>query len=138
MNGVEAEEVIAGQFATAWNVAHSFVPFQLENESFDPPADGSWLRVSIQPATRVQETMNSPGLRKFLSVGTIFVQVFTPLDAGTKPNRLLCEAVKECLEALSLSGGELRTYASATRAIGPDDKWFASNVSTTYEFNETR
>jgi len=134
----EAEEAIVEQFASAWNAAHSSIDFCLENESFTPDSDKPWLRVTVQPQARVQESMGPVGGRNFLSLGTVYVQVFTPLDEGTAQNRQLCDAVKDCFEGISLGGGSLRLYAAAVRAIGPDDKWYMSNVATTFDFDETR
>lgn len=133
-----ARETIAETFAAAWVTAQPTVPFTLDNELFDPPASGPWVRLSIQMQAASQDSMGPVGGRKFLRAGTIFVQVFSELDTGTKTHSLLCESAKDIVEGISLGGGELPTYTASVRDLGSDGRWHMSTVAVPFDFQETR
>lgn len=135
----DAVETIAQQFFIGWSALHPTIPFRLDNEEFDPPADGSpWLGVSIQPQAATQDSLGPIGSRKFLRIGTIFVQVFATRDGGTREASQLAGDVVSVIEGLQLAGGDLRLYTSSTQSIGPSERWFMFTVSTRFDFQETR
>lgn len=129
-----ARETLYEAFKDAW-VAQS-APYFFDNEVATPDAAG-WLRLVVRHRSGEQETLGPIGSRKFERVGSVIVQVFTPLDEGTSVSDTLVDLVREVFEGKTLSG--IRFAGVTTREIGPTvDKWYQVNVDAPFNYDETK
>lgn len=138
MTTAQASEAIYEQFATAFAALRPTVPVSFDNEEFDPPASGPWVRLSVGFQASQQDTLGAPGSRKYRRLGSVYVQVFVERDAGRKDSDLIAQDVVSSLEGFSLGGGLLVLYASSPRDVGNDGRWYMKNVATPFDFEETR
>ena len=132
MTPKEARNAIAARLLDAYQ---GVVPVALDNQKFEPPQSGAWMRLSVQLAGGGQETLGPEGSRRHLRGGVAFVQVFTPVDSATNASDDLAGAVLRLMEGFR-SGG-LWTYGGALRTAGADGKWYQQNVSVEFRFEET-
>lgn len=94
----QAEEAIVKTFLDAWG---SETPVTLINERFDPPSNSPWARVIIYHYESRQETLGGVGNRRYHRTGRITVQLFSPLNQGTKRLSQLAQKAREAYEGKS-------------------------------------
>lgn len=131
-----ANEAMAQLFVDTWTPTG--YPFTLENESFNVPDAGPWARLTSRVTARTQETLGRAGNRRFQTLGSLFVQIFDDVDRGTRRSKQLAQTVIEGFEGVSLTGTTVRFYDVIPREIGPEGRWFQTNVEINFEFDETR
>lgn len=132
---VAAREAIYQAFVDAWGATTAFT---FDNEEFEPPADAAWARLAVRHNGSTQETLGRAGNRKFARFGSAFVQVFTPINQGAREADTLAKQAREVFEGVSLAGTTVRFYDVIVREVGPDGKWYQTNVEATFEYDETR
>lgn len=140
----DAREVIYEAFLTGWAAAQPSVPVATDNDAFTPPDDGSaWVRLAVRVNSTLQESMASDNQATIRTFGSIFVQVFTPRDAGVSASDALVTSVKALLQRQTLVHGsvignanQLMTYATTAREVGNDGPWFQVNAVTPFMFDE--
>lgn len=132
----EAEEALAQRFVDTWTpTGHEFT---LENEKFSRPESEPWARFSVRINAATQDTLGGVGNRKFERSGSVFVQVFTPLDEGTNRSSQLVQTVVNGFEGTRIVGTTIRFNDVIPRKTGIDDKWFGQIVEATFDFDETK
>ncbi len=107
-----------------------------ENEEFNEPNTGDWVRVSVRHTPRTQDTLGGPGNRKFLSHAIVFVQVYTATDTGVKQGDTLATEARDLYEAVSFDG--LDFLAGDVREVGPDGRWFIHLVEVPFSYEEIK
>lgn len=110
-----------------------------DNEKFDPKTvpDGEvWYRFTARMEESNQDTLGPPGARKFLRFGTIFIQLFTPVDKGKALVDQHSPLASQLFEAVDFSG--VRCDDVEVREIGQDGKWDQTNITSRFWFEETR
>ena len=132
----EAKEAIYLAFETAWTPTG--VAFTFDNEEFDPPESVAWARLSVRHTASSQETLGKVGNRKFARLGSVFVQVFTPIDQGTAQADSLATTARETFEGVSLVGTTVRFQDVVVRETGPEGKWYQTLVEANFEYDEIR
>lgn len=139
MTQAQASEAIYQQFVTAFGALRPGVPVTFDNEEFNPPNSGPWVRLSVAMLAAQQDTLGATGSRKFRRLGSAYAQVFTERDTGRKDSDLIAQDVIASLEGFALGGGLLVLYASSPRDVGNDDgRWYMKVVTTPFDFEETR
>ncbi len=140
MNRAEAEEAILERWDSSWSSLQPAIPFTFDNEEFE--GVDQWARVTIRPSSSRQVTMGPVGSRRFERRGNIFVQLFGPIDVGSKPLALLSADVRTALESRSIAGvggGEpVSTYAANEQDVGTDGRWYIVVLSVAFSYHETR
>ena len=131
----QAKTRIATTFVTDWG-ATSVLTF--DGEKFTPPADKPCVRVAIRHNVSDQESLGDVGNRKFLRTGSVFVQVFAPLDKGSKTADTLATTARNVFEGKTLSPEVIRFSGVEVREIGPSDGWYQTNVEAAFNYNETK
>lgn len=131
----EAREAIYNQFIDGWG---SLTPITRDNLDFNPSGLDEWVRLSVRHTASAQETLNSPGLRRFARFGSVFVQIYTEGNKGTSRTDDLAEAARNLFEGLSLSGTTVRFLDVVFRETGAEEEWFQSIVEATFEYDETK
>lgn len=150
----EANVALAQVFYDAWttipNPANDPPVFQIENNpAFEQPSSGEWARFAVRSEGSTQETLGSPGRRKFKRMGVAYVQIFTPAGNGVDRAKELADHVADRFEAKRLSRGdtylaadsEIRNFwleESSVNEIGVEGQWFQILVSTPFSFTETK
>jgi len=133
----EAKERIYAQFVADFTATSANITF--DNEQYDPPTAGNWVRLSVRHTARAQESMGELGLRKFESVGSAIIQCFCPLDSGTSAADTLAAAAQAVFEGKVLGATEqLRFTSAAITEVGPTDNWYQINVEAFFTYTETK
>ena len=133
----EAREAIYQAFNTAWAAE---TPLAFDNDGFDP-ADGvaEWVRLSVRHRLAGQETLGSPGNRRFYRQGAAMVQVFVQPNTGTLRAGQLVRKAMRAFEGSSLAGTTVRFGSVIPREIGNDTEgWYQFQVEAEFEYDETR
>ena len=102
-----------------------------------PDTKLSWLRVTLRPGSGVQQTLGNVGSRKFERIGTLWIQIFTPLNMGMKASNYLADGLG-FLEGGKTPQGITFTAVSPPSNIGNDGAWNQANVSADYSYYETK
>lgn len=131
----EARERIYDEFITAWGATSDLT---LDNEKFDPPSDSPWARLSIRHNGRDQESLGPVTGRKFESIGSVFVQCFSPLDGGRTAADTLAATAQSILEGKHLHPEGIRLTGAAITEIGASEGWYQINVEALFTYSETK
>ena len=132
----QANEAIAQTFQTAW-LPTGYV-FALENESFDPPDDSPWARLTVRHTGATQDTLGSPGNRRFDRTGSVFIQIFVKSDTGTRLSKQLTETTVNAFEGNTISGTTITFLDVIPRETGVDRGWFQTVVEATFRYFEIK
>ena len=127
--------------------AHIVARITFDNEKFDEPPDGEWVRLAVRHTGRSQETLGAKGNRKFRSFGSVFVQVFT--EAGERMLVADCIAQKivevfddlTCIVPGVVPGSEpsaLVFEAASSSEGGPEGKWNMVIVEAPFSYDDVK
>ncbi len=131
----QAKQAIYLAFQTAWA---SETAFTFENENFDPPDESPWVRLSVQHTDAGQETLGSAGNRNFERIGSVLVQIYTLLNAGTERSDELVEKAVEIFEGKEFAGTTVRFKDVAGRESGPTGRWYLAIVEADFVYIEKK
>jgi hypothetical protein len=131
----EARGAIYGAFKIGWGAT---TPFLFDNEKFDHPPGGVWVRLVVRHAARVQETLGSVGNRKFESFGSTIIQCFGPLDKGAEGVDTLAELAQSIFEGKTLLPKNIRFTSAVITEIGPTDDDYQINCEAFFTYTETK
>jgi hypothetical protein len=131
----EAKEAIYARFvANFTGVTSDRIDF--DNEDFNEPSSGSWVRLSVRTGPRLQNTMGKQGNRRFRTAATVFVQVYTQTNTGVQTGDTLAKAAADIFEGESFSG--LDFSAVDVRETGPSGKWYQHVVEAPFDYDEIK
>lgn len=108
----------------------------LDNEEFNAPSAGTWVRLTVRSIARAQDTLGKVGNRRFRSTATVFVQVYTETNTGIQQSDALAKEAADIFEGVSFSGLDFRSATS--RETGPDGRWYQAVVEAEFDFDEIR
>lgn len=131
----EARGAIYEAFVAGWG---STSLFTFDNESFDPPDDAAWARLTVRHAIRAQESLGGIGARKFESEGSAIVQCFAPLDSGASLADALAEVARSIFEGKTLLPEVIRFTSAEIQEIGPTDAWYQINCTASFSYTQTK
>lgn len=129
----EATEIVYQRFVDEWGAT---TVFTLENEEFKEPDEDPWVRVSVRQLSRGQSTLGKVGGRRYLSLASAFVQVYTRANTGVQQGGVLAKQAADVFEGVSLSG--LRFMDTVVRETGVDGKWYQHVMEVNFDYEETR
>jgi hypothetical protein len=113
-----ATKTVYAAFATAWG---STTPIVIGNESWPEPAS-PWVRLSMRETSSIQLTMGEPGNKIYERRCSVYVQVFSPADAGEGQLLDLAQQARNVFEGLSLSvSGETIDFFQVNCDPGDDE-----------------
>lgn len=107
-----------------------------DNEEFNTPAAGSWVRLTVRTGPRLQDTLGKAGNRRFRTSASVFVQVYTEANTGVKIGDNLAEEARDIFEGISFSG--LDFNAGDIRETPPDGRWYQHIVEIPFDFDEIK
>lgn len=110
-------------------------PIVYDNTSVNLVDRAPWVRFTIQPSTTDNQSI---GTDKTIKDGFAVLQIFTPLDTGSREAIRLADeflALVENREFLAiLSQGTLFTYAGEYIRLGDDGNgWYAINATVPFQ-----
>ena len=130
----EAREAVYLRFVSNWTLT----PYVFDNEGSDS-LDGdsvAWARLSVREVGGGQRTLGRVGNRRYRRQAIVFVQLFTPIDAGVLAAGTLAQAVRTIFEGVSF--GDLDFNDVRVREATPDEKWHQTIVEAVFDFEETK
>lgn len=131
----EAKEAIYLRFVDNFTgVILSRIDF--DNEDFDEPATGAWVRLVVRNIGRAQDTLGKVNNRRFRSKAVVFVQVYTEANTGVQQSDTLAKEAADIFEGVSFSGLDFQSVF--VRETGPDGKWYQSVVEAEFSYDEIK
>jgi hypothetical protein len=130
----EAKEAIYERFLTGFNgVPRERIAF--DNE--EPKTKGtSWVRLVVRGLGRGQDTLGKKPNRSFQSKASVFVQVYVVANTGVQVSDDLAKEAADLYEGESFSG--LDFNEASINEIGPDGKWYQTQVEAEFSYYETK
>ena len=120
---------IEGRIAT--ELAKSPVyPVSYQNIPFTPPNNSPWLQVFLRLGDNAYVTLNSFNRQN----GTLVVNVFTPVGAGTAANFTIAERIKDLFDRAKFSS-IIFDAASGPAQVTPaaPEPYFQTQLTATFE-----
>ena len=131
----EAVERIYQKFASEWGKT---CPVAYENKAFTvPKEDKPWCRITVRVFTSEQHNLRNEKNTDYRRVGSIFVQIYTAMNEGTRLSSQLAKKVQDIFEGKAIATG-LQCWNSTPRSTGPTEKWVQTSVETEFEYLETK
>lgn len=139
----QAREAIYAAFITGWTTDSPApgdlrTPIARDNEAYDPSAGTPYVRLAVRHIGRSQRTLGKAGNRKYGSLGAAFVQVFVPVNTGTKAADDLAKAAQDIFEGVTLAAVEVSFLDVTVRETGPSGKWFGVTVQADFDYEEIK
>lgn len=138
----QAREALYQAFVDGWTPTG--FSFTFDNEAFTPPENLPWARFSVRHAGSAQESLGGIGFRKFLRTGVAITQIFTLAQQGSfSPGLMqadeLSTLVRNIFEGNRLrSDRSLRIFEASIREIGPEGKWYQTQVEASFDYVERK
>lgn len=102
---------------------------------FDIP-ESTWCRVTLRHQTGGQSTLaNGCGARRFTRLGTMWIQVFTPMGNGNMNAYAIAEVMARAFEGRGSPLGIIYRNVRVNE-IGPDGAFSNTNVLVEFEYNQ--
>lgn len=100
MSHVTLNQTVENTFATAWG---STTPIAYDNIAFTQPSGSSWVKVYVREGDSQKITLGTAPQRR-RTLGTVFVDIYTPIGQGSKAARTYADSVKAIFKDLRVSG----------------------------------
>jgi len=137
---VDAREAIYSRWSTQWvSSGAARTAFTFENDAFsEPDHDDYWARVTVLGLGGGQVSLGPTSGRKYRRLGSVIVQIFSPVDSGMTTSGGHAEAALDIFEGASFSN--LCFNDGSIREVGvmPGEKWHLTNVEILFDFEETK
>lgn len=143
MGSLSLNQTVENAFATAWG---STTTVAYDNVAFVPPTGSSWVKIYVRDGDSSKITLGtSPQRRR--TIGTVFVDIFTPIGQGSAPVRTLADSVKAVFKDLRINGiqfdgggdvivwGE-RYYTNSGTGVPATSQWYQATVAQAFKFDE--
>jgi hypothetical protein len=105
-------------------------PVSYQNVPFTPPNNTPWLQVFLRLGDNAYATLNSFNRQN----GTLVVNVFTPVGAGTAANFTIAERIKDLFDRAKFSS-IIFDAASGPAQVTPaaPEPYFQTQLTATFE-----
>lgn len=100
MSHVTLNQLVESRLASQWGVT---TPIRYENVEFVPPEGASWISVAVKESDSRKITLGS-GAQVRRTIGTIFVEIFTPVGGGSGVARGYADTIKAIFRDYRVSG----------------------------------
>lgn len=138
----EAKRVLYRRVISTWLPQVSFsstTQLTFGPESFKPPANQPWCRVTLSELFRSQVTLNGPGHRQFSSEATLVGQIFgVPGTTSESDMDSYADTFRKTFEGVSLSSDDIYIFGGTILPFGIIDNWIQTNVQISMIFRERR
>lgn len=119
MSHATLNQLVESRLASQWGVT---TPIRYENVEFTQPSGGSWISVSVKESDSQKITLGS-GTQYHRTIGTIFVEIFTPVGVGAVVARGYADILKNIFKDYRSSG--LHIYWGSYTQIG--EKYYTNS-----------
>lgn len=131
----QAREAVYARFVANYTgVAADRIAF--DNEKFEEPVAGDWVRLTVRSGPRGQDTLGRVGNRRYRSSARALVQVYTPTNTGTKQGDALATEARDVFEGTSFSG--LDFTDGQVRESGPGGRWYQHIADIEFDYDEIK
>ena len=108
----------------------------LDNKIATAPPGEEWVRLTINFEDGFQDSLGTAGNRKYLKTGTIFVQVFFPINKGTDDSDTLVGNSANLFDGVRIE--DLWMFNGRVKTIGSDGEFYQQNAIIDFEFQNVR
>lgn len=130
----EAREAVYQEFIDVWA---NRTPVVLENEAGD--GDGlsvSWAHVFLKGDGAEQASIGAAGNRIFDRFARVYIDIHSPINAGTDAGSSLATAARDIFEARRI--GDLVFLEGRVDEIGVRGKWYITRAEIKLTFDERK
>lgn len=133
----EAREAVYNKFSQEWGTT---TPFALDNEDLDTASLQAWCRVVVRNKAAGQETLGSPGNRRFERSADAIVQIFVKGGEATDQSSALAEQAQAIFEGVSIAGTSVSFRNVPITEVGADEanEWYQVNVTADFRYDERK
>jgi hypothetical protein len=135
---VDARETIYQRFVTQWGATSAYT---FDNENYDPPVATPWVRLAVRHRDSILEAIGGTGtggMNRYQRSGVCQIQVFTPVNQGTRQSDTLVQAARAIFEGITLASNAIRFNNVDITEIGPDGSWYLVNVDAAFQYDERK
>lgn len=135
MSHATLNQLVESRLASQWGAT---TPIKYENVDFLPPVGSSWISVAVKESDSQKITLGS-GAQYRRTIGTIFVEVFTPVGSGSGAARTYSDQVKTAFRDYRVSGLHVREgeyfqvgekyYTNSGTGVPATSQWFQAVVA---------
>lgn len=129
----DVRSAIESRIATEMALSPSF-PVSYQNVPFTPPNNSTWVGVSVRFGTKTYATLIGPSSGKNRQVGTLVIDVHSPVGVGPGANLTVAERLKDLFDRQTISG------VFFAQAVGPGqvlpaspEGYFQTQTTITFE-----
>ncbi len=113
------------------------VPYEnitFDSEDFSNPVANPWIRAAVRTNVTTQDTIGSIGNRIFRTKATVYIQIFTSINHGTRMGDILAIEASNLYNSVSFDG--LNFFSSSIREMGAADKWYMHLVECDFSYDQ--
>ena len=131
---------VENAFGTAWTtttVRYDNVPFTIPTTS--------WVSISVWPGKSNKGSLGS-GTQLRRTIGTVFIDVYTPINGGVKPAADLADAIATVFRDLTVSGliffeasisrVSEKYYSNSGSGVPATTQWYQLSVAIPFKYDE--
>lgn len=108
-----------------------------DNEEFEAPSTGNWVRLVVRSQVRTQDTLGKKTNRKFREAANVIIQIFTRVNTGVSASDALVKEARDIYEGESFSGLDFQSVS--TREAGPQEgTWYLAIVEAPFDYEEIK
>lgn len=126
----QLRQTLTQHFQTEWN---DYWPIEWQNQTDRIDKSSNWARFSIQEGDR---DLASVGTRMTRTYGVVFVQLFVPLESGTKTMAEAAGIVADALDHRTFAPTAeltIETYAARCGPYRTDSGYYTATVSCAWK-----
>jgi hypothetical protein len=129
----DVRSTIESKIATEMALSPSY-PVSYQNVSFSPPNNSTWISVSIRFGSKTYATLIGPSVGKNRQVGTLVVDVYSPIGAGPGANLTVAERLKDLFDRRTFNGIIFADASGPAQVLpaSPED-YFQTQTTITFE-----
>lgn len=129
----DVRSTIESRIATEMALSPSF-PVSYQNVPFTPPNNSTWISVSVRFGSKTYATLIGPSSGKNRQVGTLVVDVYSPIGAGPGANLTVAERLKDLFDRQTVSGVIFADASGPAQVLpaSPED-YFQTQTTITFE-----
>lgn len=119
MSHATLNQLVESRLASQWGAT---TPIRYENVEFTQPSSGSWISVAVKESDSRKITLGS-GAQVERTIGTIFVEIFTPVGGGSGVARGYADTIKTIFRDYRVQG--LHVYRGEFVPVG--EKYYTNS-----------
>lgn len=129
----DVRAAIEGRIATEMAIAPVY-PVSYQNVPFTPPNNTPWVQVFIRFGDNNYATLIGPSTGFNRQTGTLVVNIFTPIGAGSSANFTIAERIKDKFDRAKFSS-IIFDAASGPAQVTPasPEPYFQTQLTATFE-----